>query len=120
MAIQSHCRLAFCLTTLLIASASASIRCVTTAVWMTWDSDVEVSRAGGNTCHHTEQEPQNYDAVCLETIEESLEQRKLLKALREFGGYITANKPYIPNYGDRYHNGDPISTAMAELTVNQV
>jgi hypothetical protein len=29
----------------------------------------------------------------LETIEESPEQRKLLKAIREFGGYVAVNKP---------------------------
>jgi hypothetical protein len=56
----------------------------------------------------------------LEAMAESPEQRKLLKAIREFGGYIAANKPFIPNYGDRYRNGETISTAMAESTVNQV
>lgn len=56
----------------------------------------------------------------LETIEESPEQRKLLKAIREFGGYIAANKPYIPNYGDRYRHGETITTAFVESTVNQV
>jgi hypothetical protein len=61
-----------------------------------------------------------YLEMDLETIEESPEQRKLLKAIREFGGYIAANKPFIPNYGDRYRNGETISTAMAESTVNQV
>lgn len=29
-------------------------------------------------------------------------------------------KAYIPNYGDRYRNGETISTAMAESTVHQV
>ena len=39
----------------------------------------------------------------LESIEGSSEkQRKLLKAVREFGNYITANQSFIPNYGDRY------------------
>jgi hypothetical protein len=56
----------------------------------------------------------------LEVMKESPEQRKLLKVVHEFGGYIAANKPYIPNYGDRYRNGETISTAMAESTVNQV
>ena len=56
----------------------------------------------------------------LEAREESPEQRKLCKAVREFGGYIAANKPFIPNYGERYRNGETISTAMAESTVNQV
>ena len=61
-----------------------------------------------------------YLEMDLETMAESPEQRKLLKAVREFGGYIAANKPYIPNYGDRYRHGEPISTAMAESAVNQV
>jgi hypothetical protein len=61
-----------------------------------------------------------YLEMDLEAMEESPEQRKLYKAVREFGGYIAANKPYIPNYGDRYRNGEPISTAMAESAVNQV
>jgi hypothetical protein len=61
-----------------------------------------------------------YLEMDLETIAESPEQRKLLKAVREFGGYIAATKPYIPNYGDRYRHGEPISTAMAESAVNQV
>jgi hypothetical protein len=46
--------------------------------------------------------------------------RKLLKALREFQGYIAANRTYTPNYGDRYRHGEPISTAFAESTINQV
>jgi hypothetical protein len=61
-----------------------------------------------------------YLEMDLEMMAESPEQRKLLKAVREFGGYIAANKPYIPNYGNRYRNGEPISTAMAESAVNQV
>src|SRR5262245_8177616 len=61
-----------------------------------------------------------YLEMDLEAMAESPEQRKLRKAVREFGGYIAANKPYIPNYGDRYRNGETISTAMAESTVNQV
>jgi len=51
---------------------------------------------------------------------ESPEQRKLLKAIREFGGYIAANKLYIPNYGARHRNGEPISIAIAESAVNQI
>ena len=46
--------------------------------------------------------------------------RKLLKALREFQGYIAVNRSYIPNYGDRYRHGEAISTAFAESTINQV
>src|SRR5574341_1324412 len=46
--------------------------------------------------------------------------QKLWKAVGEFGHYIEANRPFIPNYGDRYRNGEPISSAPAEATVNQV
>jgi hypothetical protein len=42
------------------------------------------------------------------------------KGRSEVGGYIAANRPYIPNYGDRYRNGENISIAMAAATVNQV
>ena len=46
--------------------------------------------------------------------------KKLLKAVREFRGYIEANQNFIPNYGDRYRHGEKISTAFAESAVNQV
>ena len=46
--------------------------------------------------------------------------RKLLRAVREFRGYIEANQNFIPNYGDRYRHGEKISTAFAESAVNQV
>jgi hypothetical protein len=45
---------------------------------------------------------------------------KLSKQLAEFDGYIQNNRDYIPNYGERYRNGERISTAFAESTVNQV
>jgi hypothetical protein len=54
----------------------------------------------------------------LEPVTEGL--KKLWKAVHEFLGYITANKEFIPNYGDRYRHGETISTAFAESTVNQI
>jgi len=45
---------------------------------------------------------------------------KLLKQLGEFNGYIKNNREFIPNYGERYRNGERISTAFVESTVNQV
>ena len=45
---------------------------------------------------------------------------KLLKAVTEFHGYISANRAFIPNYGDRYHYGETITTAFVESTVNEV
>jgi hypothetical protein len=58
--------------------------------------------------------------VDLDTDGAGPEQRKLLKAVREFGGYIRANAGSIPNYGERYRNGETISSAFVESTVNQV
>jgi hypothetical protein len=45
--------------------------------------------------------------------QEGESRRKLVKAVREFGGYIEANQDHIPNYGDRYRHGETISTAFA-------
>ena len=45
---------------------------------------------------------------------------KMVQAMREFNGYILANEHYIVNYGDRYRNGETISTAFVESTVNEV
>ena len=49
-----------------------------------------------------------------------LEQRKLLKTVTEFGGYIRANAAWITNYGERYRSGETISSAFVESAVNQV
>lgn len=46
--------------------------------------------------------------------------QKLLQAVREFNDYIRVNGQYIVNYGDRYRNGEIISTAFVESTVNEV
>ena len=46
--------------------------------------------------------------------------RKMAKAVRELGGYIRANREYIPNHGDRWRNQERISTGFVESTVNQV
>jgi len=45
---------------------------------------------------------------------------KLEKAVEEFHTYIQNNTDLIPNYGERRRNGERISTATAESTVNQV
>jgi hypothetical protein len=52
------------------------------------------------------------------TEEPSPSTAKLLKALREFHGYILANRRSVPNYGDRYRHGEAISTSFVESTVN--
>lgn len=45
---------------------------------------------------------------------------KLAKAAAEFHTYIANNAAAIPNYGERYRNGEAISSASAESAVNQV
>lgn len=45
---------------------------------------------------------------------------KLCKHVSEFTTYIRNNRVYIPNYGDRYRNGEIISSAFVESTVNEL
>ena len=40
--------------------------------------------------------------------------------LRELDGYIGNNREFLPNYGERYRNGQRIATGFVESTVNQV
>lgn len=57
----------------------------------------------------------------LEMLEKNpANKNKMLMAVREFHGYIEANKGFIPNYGDRYRHDETISTAFVESTVNYV
>src|SRR6266498_384451 len=46
--------------------------------------------------------------------------RKIAKVLGEFQTYISNNEEFIPNFGERRRNGELISTAFVESTVNQV
>jgi hypothetical protein len=49
-----------------------------------------------------------------------LETKKLFKMVMEFQTYIANNQHYIPNYGERWRNGEAIATGFVESTVNQV
>jgi len=40
--------------------------------------------------------------------------------LSELRTYIVNNRHLIPNYGERYRNGEPIATGFVESTVNEV
>ena len=42
------------------------------------------------------------------------------KAVEEFSTYIERNGGFIPNYGERYRNGERISTGFVESAINQV
>jgi hypothetical protein len=52
--------------------------------------------------------------------EASDEARKLARTLHEFDHYIRTNQSSLPNYGDRHRNGEPISSSIAESSVNQI
>jgi hypothetical protein len=45
---------------------------------------------------------------------------KLDRGVTEFDTYIRNNRKFIPNFGERYRQGDTISTAFVESTINQV
>jgi len=45
---------------------------------------------------------------------------RLVQALAELRTYIVNNRHLIPNYGERYHNGEAIATGFVESTVNEV
>jgi hypothetical protein len=45
---------------------------------------------------------------------------RLVKALSELRTYIVNNRRLMPNYGERYHNGEAITTGFVESTVNEV
>ena len=45
---------------------------------------------------------------------------KLAAGVAEFKTYIGNNRDSIPNFGERYRQGETISTAFVESTINQV
>ena len=45
---------------------------------------------------------------------------KLAAGIAQFETYIRNNQESIPNYGERYRQGETISTAFVESTINQV
>ena len=59
-------------------------------------------------------------ADSLYTEETTSKHGKLFKKVEEFKTYIFNNQPFITNYGERYRNGERISTGFVESTVNQV
>jgi hypothetical protein len=46
--------------------------------------------------------------------------QKLLKRLDELHTYVERNQNFIPNYGERYRNGERIASGFVESAVNQV
>ena len=50
----------------------------------------------------------------------SVPAEKLAAGVAEFKTYIGNNRDSIPNFGERYRQGETISTAFVESTINQV
>jgi hypothetical protein len=48
------------------------------------------------------------------------EVRKLRKYATDLLRYLGANKDSLPNYGERYHEGEPISTGWVESAINEI
>ena len=46
--------------------------------------------------------------------------RKLLKGIEELHTYVQRNQGFIPNYGERYRNGERIASGCVESAVNRV
>ena len=46
--------------------------------------------------------------------------RKLLKGVEELHTYVGRNQHFLPNYGERYRNGERIASGFVESAVNQV
>ena len=63
---------------------------------------------------------QTVDDLTTDITDTVVESGKLAKAVREFGGYLAANAPAIPNYGERRRAGEDHLHLFVESAVNQV
>src|SRR2546429_1189465 len=46
--------------------------------------------------------------------------QKLLKGVEDLHTYVERNQAFVPNYGERYRNGEKIASGFVEPAVNQV
>src|SRR5580704_9044232 len=58
------------------------------------------------------------DAAAFESKDENA--RKLLKGVEELHTYVERNQEFVPNYGERYRNGEKIASGFVESAINQV
>lgn len=58
--------------------------------------------------------------VCNDDQAHSAPAAKVANGLAEFETYIKNNREFIPNFGERWRQGERISTAFVESTINQV
>ncbi len=93
-----------------VLTRAAAERLLESIKWRLWHGDVHRAQEG------IEDLAWQGDAV----VEGCPSAKKLTKAVNEFQTYIANNAAFIPNYGEKHRNGEAISSAMAESTVNQV
>ena len=58
------------------------------------------------------------DAAAFESKDENA--RKLLKGVEDLHTYVEGNREFVPNYGERYRNGERIASGFVESAINQV
>ena len=58
------------------------------------------------------------DAAAFESKDENA--RKLLKGVEDLHTYVEGNREFVPNYGERYLNGEKIASGFVESAINQV
>jgi hypothetical protein len=75
----------------------------------------------GNTyeaLQHLDTLAMDLDAAAVDSNDSTTQ--KLWRAVEEFHTHIANNQAFIPNYGERYRQGDRISTGFVESAVNYV
>src|SRR6202051_461356 len=58
------------------------------------------------------------DAAALESKDENVQ--KLLKGVEDLHAYVERNQEFVPNYGERYRNGEKIASGFVESAINQI
>src|SRR4051794_37438985 len=80
--------------------------------WYLWHGNVF------QALHRLQDLEMDLDAAAFDSKNETL--RKLLKGVEELHTYVERNQNFIPNYGERYRNGERIASGFVESAVNQV
>jgi len=82
--------------------------------WNLWHGNIY------QALQHLETLEMNLDAAIDDETNKDATIRKLLRAVEEFHTYISNNQMFITNYGERYRQGDRISSGFVESAVNYV
>ena len=81
---------------------SEVLKTIKSIKWYLWHGN------GFQALRHLQFVEMDLEGAAFEKQEETT--RKLLKAVEEFSTYIQRNRGFIPNYGERYRNGERISS----------